>query len=75
MGARMNTGKLVRLGRLFSHPSGRMCSVAVDHYIVYGAGLPEGLRAFRRTVSSIVEARPDAVTMHIGMATNVWPDS
>jgi class I fructose-bisphosphate aldolase len=70
----MNTGKLVRLGRLFSHPSGRMCSVAVDHYIVYGAGLPEGLRSFRSTVSSIVEARPDAVTMHIGMAANVWPE-
>lgn len=70
----MNTGKLVRLKRLFSHASGRLCSVAVDHFIIYGAGLPEGLRKFRSTVASIVEARPDAVTMHIGMAAAVWPE-
>ena len=74
MPACMNTGKLVRLNRLFSHASGRLCSVAVDHFVVYGAGIPEGLRAFRRTVASVVEARPDAVTMHVGMAANVWPE-
>jgi class I fructose-bisphosphate aldolase len=70
----MNTGKLVRLNRLFSDPSGRLCSAAVDHYVVYGAGIPDGLRTFKCTVASIVEARPDAVTMHIGMAANVWPE-
>ena len=37
----MNIGKLVRMNRLFSHPSGRLCSVAVDHFIGYGAGLPD----------------------------------
>jgi len=31
----MNTGKLVRLNRLFSHSSGRLCSVAIDHFITY----------------------------------------
>jgi fructose-bisphosphate aldolase, class I len=74
MPARMNTGKLVRLNRLFSHPSGRLCSVAVDHFMIYGAGIPDGLRSFKRTVASVVEARPDAVTMHVGMAANVWPE-
>jgi class I fructose-bisphosphate aldolase len=69
----MNTGKLVRLNRLFSHASGRLCSVAVDHFVIYGAGIPEGLRKFRATVAAVVEARPDAVTMHIGMAAAVWP--
>jgi class I fructose-bisphosphate aldolase len=70
----MNTGKLVRLNRLFSDPSKRMCSVAVDHFAIYGEGMPEGLRTFKRTVACVVEARPDAVTMHIGMAANVWPE-
>ena len=28
----MNTGKLARMNRLFSDGSGRLCSVAVDHY-------------------------------------------
>ncbi len=74
MAARMNTGKLVRLNRLFSDPSGRLCSAAVDHFVIYGEGIPEGLRTFKRTVASIVEARPDAVTMHIGMAANVWSE-
>jgi class I fructose-bisphosphate aldolase len=73
LSASMNTGKLVRLNRLFSHSSGRLCSVAVDHFIIYGAGIPEGLRKFRATVAAVVEARPDAVTMHVGMAGTVWP--
>jgi fructose-bisphosphate aldolase, class I len=73
MHGHMNTGKLVRLNRLFSHSSGKLCSVAVDHYMVYGAGIPEGLRTMKATVASIVEAEPDAITMHIGMAANLWP--
>ena len=40
----MNVGKLVRMNRIFSHSSGRLCSVAVDHFIGYGHGLPDGLR-------------------------------
>ena len=45
----------------------------MDHFVIYGAGIPEGLRKFRATVAAVVEARPDAVTMHIGMANSVWP--
>jgi class I fructose-bisphosphate aldolase len=68
----MNTGKLVRLNRLFSHPSGRLCSVAVDHFIGYPEGLPAGLRHIGRTLQAIVAAQPDAVTMHRGIAAAAW---
>jgi fructose-bisphosphate aldolase, class I len=68
----MNTGKLVRLNRLFSDPSGRLCSVAVDHFIGYGAGLPDGLRHIKTTLAAVAAARPDAVTMHKGLAASAW---
>lgn len=68
----MGLGKTVRLNRLFSHPSGRLCSIAVDHFIGYGEGLPRGLRDLRTTLAAIVSARPDAVTMHKGMALSLW---
>jgi class I fructose-bisphosphate aldolase len=70
----MNTGKLVRLNRLFSHSSGRLCSVAIDHFITYQEGLPEGLRDVPGTLKAIAKGRPDAVTMHIGWARSVWQD-
>lgn len=68
----MNTGKLVRMNRVFSHASGRLCSVAVDHFIGYGAGLPGGLRHIDATLAAVVEAKPDAVTMHKGIAASCW---
>lgn len=68
----MNIGKQIRLNRIFSHPSGRLCSVAVDHFIAYGQGLPPGLRHIRSTLAAIVAASPDAVTMHKGIAMNAW---
>jgi len=68
----MNVGKLVRLNRLFSHPSGRLCSVAVDHFIGYQAGIPGGLRHMQEALTAIVAAQPDAVTMHKGMAAAAW---
>ena len=68
----MNVGKRVRLNRIFSHPSGRLCSVAVDHFIGYGAGLPAGLRHIGATLAAVVAAQPDAVTMHKGIAASAW---
>jgi class I fructose-bisphosphate aldolase len=68
----MHTGKLVRLNRLFSHPSGRLCSVAVDHFIGYPEGLPAGLRHIARALQAIAAGRPDAVTMHKGVAAAAW---
>jgi fructose-bisphosphate aldolase, class I len=68
----MNIGKLVRLNRLFSHPSGRLCSIAVDHFIGYAHGLPAGLREIVPTLAAIVDGQPDAVTMHKGIAAAAW---
>jgi fructose-bisphosphate aldolase, class I len=70
---RMNLGKLIRLNRLFAHPSRRLCSVAVDHFIGYGQGLPDGLRRVQPTLAAVVAGRPDAVTLHKGLATAAWP--
>jgi class I fructose-bisphosphate aldolase len=69
---RMNLGKCVRLNRVFSHPSGRLCSIAVDHFIGYEEGLPPGLRDIRTTLAEICSAHPDAVTMHKGIAAALW---
>ncbi len=69
----MNLGKAIRLGRLWNHPSGRFCSVAVDHFIGYQAGMPEGLRDLPSTLRTIAAGQPDAVTMHIGVAKSCWP--
>jgi len=69
----MNLGKLVRLNRLFAHPSGRFCSVAVDHYIGYSDGLPDGLRHMKETLAAVAPARPSALTMHKGVAESLWP--
>jgi len=70
----MNVGKQVRLNRLFSHPSGRLCSVAIDHFIGYdNDSLPAPLRDMAGTLEQIVAGAPDAVTMHRGIARSVWP--
>ena len=70
----MTVGKKVRLNRLFSHPSGRLCSVAVDHFIGYDSeNLPAPLRDIAGTLEQIVAGAPDAVTMHRGIAQSVWP--
>jgi fructose-bisphosphate aldolase, class I len=68
----MNTGKLVRLNRLFAHASGRLCSVAVDHFMIYQEGVPAGLRDMAATLKAVVRGKPDAVTMQIGMAKTLW---
>jgi fructose-bisphosphate aldolase, class I len=70
----MNTGKLIRLKRIFGHSSGRLCSVAIDHFVNYQDGLPEGLRDMPGALKLVVKGRPDAVTMQIGIARNLWPE-
>jgi class I fructose-bisphosphate aldolase len=72
----MNIGKRIRLNRIFSHPSGRLCSIAVDHFIGYSPGygheLPQGLRQIQSTLAEIASAQPDAVTMMKGIAISAW---
>ena len=69
----MNVGRLIRFNRIFAHPSGRLCSIAVDHFIGYAQGLPDGLRHMQQTLAAVVAAQPDAITMHKGIATWAWP--
>jgi len=68
----LNIGKAIRLSRIFSHASGRLCSVAVDHFIGYQKGLPAGLTDMPATLARVVAARPDAVTMNKGTAMTCW---
>jgi len=68
----MNIGKLTRMNRLFAHPSKRYLSVAVDHFLGYGIGLPEGLYQMENTLAAIMAGRPDAVSMHKGIAMSTW---
>jgi class I fructose-bisphosphate aldolase len=44
----------------------------VDHFIGYGEGLPAGLRHVGDTLRAVMEARPDAVTIHKGVALSCW---
>src|SRR5438093_760369 len=68
----MDLAKQIRLNRLFSHPSGRLVSVAVDHFVGYQKGLPEGLVNVPETIGKLVEGKPDAITMLKGMAKSAW---
>jgi len=61
-------GKQTRLNRIFSHPSGRILSVAVDHLINYPIGLPQGLRTMEHTLAQVVAGMPHAITMNKGVA-------
>ncbi|HEY3855389.1 MAG TPA: aldolase [Verrucomicrobiae bacterium] len=69
----MNIGKQIRLNRIFSHPSGRLCSVAVDHFVGYGkltAG--GGLANLSTALKKIAAGGPGAVTMSKGTAMTCW---
>jgi class I fructose-bisphosphate aldolase len=69
----MNIGKHIRLNRIFAHSSGRLCSVAVDHFVGYGkltAG--GGLSNLSAALAKIAAGRPGAVTMSKGTAMNCW---
>jgi class I fructose-bisphosphate aldolase len=71
----MGVGKKGRLNRIFGHPSGKFLSVAVDHFIAYGVsliGIPDGIRQISRTLEAVVSGKPDAITMHKGIAGSAW---
>ncbi|MGO9239943.1 MAG: class I fructose-bisphosphate aldolase [Bryobacteraceae bacterium] len=68
----MGLGKRVRLGRLFGHPSGRLCSVAVDHFLGYHTAMHPGLADLPRTIAAIAAGKPDAITMNKGVALGCW---
>ena len=68
----MDLAKRIRLNRLFAHPSNRLCSVAVDHFLGYQRGLPEGLVNLPETIGKLVAGKPDAITMVKGTAKSAW---
>ena len=68
----MDLAKQIRLNRIFSHPSGRLCSVAVDHFVGYQKGLPKGLTNVPETIRKLVAGKPDAITMFKGLAKGTW---
>jgi class I fructose-bisphosphate aldolase len=69
----MNIGKQIRLNRIFSHPSGRLCSVAVDHFIGYGRlSTGGGLSNLPAALARIAKGQPGAVTMSKGTAMHCW---
>ncbi len=61
-------GKKTRMNRIFSHPSGRILAVAVDHFINYPVDLPDGLRHMAQTLERIVAGAPNSITMSRGVA-------
>jgi len=69
----MGIGKQIRLNRIFSHRSGRLCSVAVDHFIGYGKLRPGGgLANLPAALAKVVAGMPGAITMSKGTALNCW---
>lgn len=68
----MNLGKRIRMNRIFSHPSGRLCSMAVDHYVGYNMGLPPGLQNMAALFADVISGGPGAVTMNKGVAQHCW---
>lgn len=68
----MSLGTNIRLARIFSHPSRRLFSVAVDHFVGYPRTMTDGLGDLPKTIAAVVGAGPDAVTMTEGAAKNCW---
>src|SRR2546430_1637162 len=69
----MNIGKQIRLNRIFSHPSGRLCSVALDHFIGYGSLTRSGgLSDLPAALARVAAGLPGAVTMSKGTAMHCW---
>jgi class I fructose-bisphosphate aldolase len=49
-----------------------MCTVAVDHFVTYHVGMPEGLANLPRVIGEVVAGAPDAITMTRGAALSCW---
>ena len=69
----MGLGLDVRLSRLFSHTSGNLFGIAVDHFVGYGNVREGGLSNLPDAVARCVSAGPDTMTMTPGTAKSCWP--
>lgn len=68
----MLLGKKIRLNRLLSDPSGKYLGITVDHAMA--RGVFSGLEDIRPLVGKIVAGKPDALTMHKGIATTCFEE-
>lgn len=68
----MGLGTQVRLSRLFSHPSGNLFGIAVDHFVGYGNVRQGGLADLPKAVDQCMTAHPDTMTMTPGTAKHCW---
>jgi DhnA family fructose-bisphosphate aldolase class Ia len=66
----MFLGKQVRLNRLTHEKSGKFVAITVDHAIARGV-LP-GLVNMKETIEKVAAGKPDAMTMHKGIAENLF---
>jgi len=69
----MGLGTDVRLSRLFSHPSGNLFGIAVDHFVGYGNVREGGLANLPDAIDRCITAQPDTMTMTPGTAKGCWP--
>jgi len=69
----MGLGTDVRLARLFSHPSGNLFGIAVDHFVGYGNVREGGLADLPTAIDRCITAKPDTMTMTPGTAKGCWP--
>lgn len=68
----MLLGEHVHLNRLLSHPNGKYLGITVDHAMARGV-LP-GLEHISQLIKQIVAGRPDALTMHKGLAAYCYKE-
>lgn len=66
----MVLGKEVRLRRLINSKSNRFVGITIDHAMARGV-LP-GIVNVKETLTKICEGKPDAITMHKGIAENLY---
>ncbi len=66
----MGLGRTIRLSRIFPHGDGRYFGMALDHAI--GRGIAPGLDTIEKTIAAVVDGKPDALTIHKGIAEGVF---
>ena len=69
----MGLGTQIRLERVFSHPSGKLFGIAMDHFASYGNfPLGSGLSDLGGAIDLVMAAKPDSMTLNVGAAKNFW---
>jgi fructose-bisphosphate aldolase, class I len=72
LSAGLPLGKKIRLGRLFDSPTGRTLVLTIDQGLA--RGVMPGIEDPRKTIAMMVEGKPNAITMHKGLAQQCFYD-